>query len=402
MATTNKLTAKAVKGFKPKSAPYKVSDGEGLFLLVNPNGAKWWRFKYKYQGREKLLSLGVYDDVSLKEARDKRKQARDQLKEGIDPSAERKADRDPNKETFKTLAEEWLGQQGRGLSKSTVDQLRRRLELYVYPDIKREPVESITAGDMLKLLRKIESRGLHETAQRVKSLCGRIFRYGVATGQMERDPTADLQGALAPVKSSHFAAITDPKRIGELLRAIDGYQGEPAVMLALRLAPLVFVRPGELRQAAWSEIDLEAAEWRIPAARTKMKRAHLVPLSAQAVQIIRELKQHTGTRKLMFSSLRSTTRPMSENTMNAALRRMGYATDEMTAHGFRTMASTRLNEMGWDPDVIELQLAHKERSKSRAAYNRAERLEERRRMMQAWADYLEGLKVKDNVTAIRA
>lgn len=391
---TNRLTAQQVKALKPRDKPYKVADGEGLYLLINPGGAKYWRLKYRYQGAEKVLALGVYDQVSLKKARKKRKDARELLDDGIDPSADRKARRvKQDKETFGALAEEWLKKQKKALSPDTIEQLRRRLELYVFPHIKREPIEAIKASDMLRVLRKIEDRGLHETAHRVNSLCSRIFRYAVASpGPVDRDPTADLKGALASTKTTHFASITEPRRIGELLRVIDGYQGEPSVTAALKLAPLVFVRPGELRGAEWSEIDLKAAEWRIPAARMKMEREHVVPLSKQAVAVLKEIKPLTDGGKLVFTSLRSRTRPLSDNTLNAALRRLGYTTDEMTAHGFRTMASTRLNEMGWDPDVIELQLAHKERNKSRGAYNRAERLKERRAMMQAWADYLDGLK----------
>ena len=400
---TNRLTDQRVKALKSRSSAYKVADGEGMYLLVNPNGAKYWRLKYRFRGVEKVLALGVYDRVSLKKARKKRHDARELLEAGIDPGAERKADKQSGAETFKLLAEEWLEQQSKALAPDTIEQLRRRLELYVYPYIKREPVDAIKAADILKVLRKIEGRGLHETAQRVKSLCGRIFRYAVATGRAERDPTADLHGALAPVKATHFAAITEPKRIGALLRAIDGYQGEPGVMAALKLAPLVFVRPGELRGAEWSEIDLDAAEWRIPAERMKMDREHLVPLSKQAVAILEEIKPLTGKGRLAFTSLRSKTRPLSDNTLNAALRRLGYSTEEMTAHGFRTMASTRLNEMGYDPDVIELQLAHRDRNKVRAAYNRSERLKDRQKMMQAWADYLDGLKAdkRDKVAAIR-
>lgn len=400
---TNVLTAKEIEHLKPREKPYKKSDGDGLYLLIKPNGSKLWRFKYKFQGKEKLLAFGAYSStgVSLKKARDKRQDARDLLREGIDPAVPREEEPDAPVVTFKDLGQEWLDQQGTALSKETIDQLRRRLELYVYPTIENTPVAHLRAGELLMLLRRIESRGLHETAQRVRSLCGRILRYGVATGSCERDATADLQGALAPTKTRHFSAITDPREIGALLRAIDGYQGEPAVMAALKLAPLVFVRPGELRQAEWKEIDLEAAEWRIPAERMKMKRAHLVPLSDQAVAILKELHPHTGSGVLLFASLRTRSRPMSENTLNAALRRLGYSTEEMTAHGFRTMASTRLNELGYPPDVIELQLAHRDRNKVRATYNRAERLAERRQMMQAWADYLDGLKKGANVTAIR-
>jgi integrase len=271
----------------------------------------------------------------------------------------------------------------------------------VFPYIGKHPIEALKAADVLKVLRRIESRGTHETAHRVRSLCGRVFRYAVATGRAERDPTADLKGALAPANNENFAAITDPAKVGQLLRAIDGYVGQPTVHAALKLAPLVFVRPGELRAAEWSEFDLDGAEWRIPAERMKAGELHIVPLSSQALEIIADLQLITGDGKYLFPSLRTTSRPISDGTINAALRRLGYSAEEMTGHGFRTMASTLLNEKGWHPDLIELQLAHKDRNKVRAAYNRAERLAERRKMMQSWADYLDGLKAGGKVANIK-
>lgn len=400
-----RLTDTVIRNAKPKqNKQYKMFDERGLFLLVTATGSKGWRFRYRFAGREKLISLGVYPDVSLKMAREKRDAARRLLAEDppVDPSARRQAAKRAHANTFEAVAREWLDKTEQEISKSTVDLLRRRLELYIFPAIGNRPIASITAPDLLVPLRRIENRKRFETARRTRSACGRIFRYAIATGRAERDVAADLNGALVTVKPRNFAAITDPKRIGELLRAIDSYQGQPSVMYALRIAPMVFVRPGELRAAEWSEFDLDTAEWRIRAERTKMKSEHLVPLAEQVLVQLRELREITGTGNYLFPSLRSRTRCMSDNTINAALRRLGFGKDEMTAHGFRSTASTQLNEMGFPPDIIELQLAHAERNKVRAAYNRAERLAERRKMMQAWANYLDALREgNDNITALR-
>ncbi len=390
------LTDKALRAMKPRKKPYKISDEKGLSILVQPSGAMWWRLRYRYANREKMLSLGTYPDTSLKVARKKRDEARQQLANGIDPSAKRQAERSARADTFEAIAAEWLKQNGK-LDAGTRDQYDRRVSKYVNPYLGRWAITDITAPELLKVLRRIESQGTIETAHRVRSVVSRIFRYAIATGRAERDPAADLRGAIAPVRTTNFAAIIEPKAVGALLRALDGYQGQPSVMYALRLSPLVFVRPGELRAAEWGEFDLDGAEWRIPAVRMKMDERHVVPLSRQAVALLRELQGHTGTGRLLFPSLRTRERPISENTVNAALRRMGYGKDEMTGHGFRTVASTLLNELGWHPDVIELQLAHKPRDKVRAAYNRAERLAERRSMMQAWSDYLDGLKAGPEV-----
>lgn len=275
------------------------------------------------------------------------------------------------------------------------------LETFLFPYLGSRRAADITAPELLAALRRVEARGIHETTHRVKQRAGQVFRYAVATGRAERDPSADLKGALAPVVSRNHAALTRPDEIAELLRAIAGYQGHAVASAALKLAPLVFVRPGELRRMEWQELDLDAAEWRIPASKMKMREAHIVPLSRQAVAILRELEPLTGRGQYVFPSVRTASRPMSENTLNAALRRLGYTKEQMTAHGFRAMASTRLNEMGWDADVIERQLAHAERNKVRAAYNRAQYLTERRRMMQAWADHLECLKAGASVVPIR-
>ncbi len=388
------LTDTKVRATRPRERQYKLFDERGLFLIVYSNGRRGWRFRYRYGGREKLISLGTYPEISLKKARKRRDDARELVADGIDPSAKRQAERLAQADTFEAVAIEWLTMADKAAT-DTVATMRRRLESYIFPYIGKKPIADITAPDLLMALRRIESRGTYETAHRTRSACGRIFRYAIATGRAERDVAADLKGALAPTHVQSFAAITDPKRIRGLLRAIDGYQGQPTVMAALKLAPLVFVRPGELRAAEWSEIDLPAGEWRIPAKRTKMRTPHLVPLSTQAVAVLEELYPLTGSGAYVFPSLRTTDRPISDNTLNAALRRLGYSKTEMTAHGFRAMASTRLNEMGFPPDVIELQLAHAERNKVRAAYNRAERLAERRKMMQAWADYLDGLRVDE-------
>jgi integrase len=275
------------------------------------------------------------------------------------------------------------------------------LEQGIFPWLGAKPIREIAAPDLLAALRRIEERGAIETAHRTKQACGQVFRYAVATGRAERDPTGDLRGAIPPANGKRFATITEPKAVGKLLRAIEGYEGSFIVRCALRLAPLVFVRPGELRTAEWAEFDLERAEWRIPGEKMKMKSPHMVPLSRQALEVLGELHPLTGSGRYLFPGERSKDRPMSSNTVNAALRRMGYGSDEMTGHGFRAMACSILNEQGWNPDAIERQLAHAERSKVRAAYLRSEYLDERRRMMQAWADYLDGLKNGAEVIAIQ-
>jgi integrase len=387
------LTETQVKALRPDARPYKRFDERGLFMLVTPTGGRLWRFKYRLHGVEKLLALGAYPDVSLKRAREKREEARSHVADGVDPGDLRKAEKQSRGNTFKSLAEEWLAKQG-DLAPITVQKARWVLG-FLYRDLGSKPIAKIGAPELLRSLQKIEATGANETATRAKMRFGQVARYAIATGRAERDITFDLRGALAPVVVKSHPTLTDPARVGELMRAIDGYVGQPATAAALKLAPLVFLRPGELRGADWSEIDLEKAEWRVPAVRMKMGALHLVPLARQAVAILEELQPLTGPRGLVFPSLRSPLRPISNNTLNAALRRLGYSGEEIVAHGFRAMASTLLNEQGWAPDVIELQLAHQERNKVRAAYNRATRLEERRRMMQAWADYLDGLKAGD-------
>lgn len=391
----------ACKQAKPREKAYKLADAKGLYLEVAPSGGKWWRLKYRIGGKEKRISLGVYPEVSLKEAREKCDVARKQIASGIDPSDQRKAAKLAGAEdaanSFEVVAREWFAKYSPSWVASHSTKIIRRLEKDIFPWIGSRPISTVTAPDLLAALRRIESRGAIETAHRAQQNCGQIFRYAIATGRAERDPAADLRGALAPVKEKHHASITDPKAIGELLRAISGYQGSFITMCALRLAPLFFVRPGELRKAEWAEFNLDGAEWRIPAERMKMREQHIVPLSSQALAILKELQPITGKGRYVFPGARTNGRPMSENTVNAALRRLGYASDEMTGHGFRSMASTLLNEQGWHRDAIERQLAHAERNAVRAAYNYAEHLPERRRMMQAWANYLDAITVSENV-----
>ncbi len=390
-----------IRNAKPRERAYKIFDERGLFLLVTPTGGRLWRLRYRIGNLEKLISLGAYPDVPLKRAREKRDDARRLVADEIDPSADRKAKRAAMLVTFEGVAQEWLDLQAKSLAPETISILGSRLNSGLYPYLGSRPVGAITAQELLAALRRIEARGRHETAHRVRALAGRVLRYAVATGRAQHDVAADLKDALAPVKSKNFASVTDPVRVGELMRAIDGYTGHPVTALALKLAPLVFVRPGELRAAEWSEFDLPNAEWRIPGTRMKMGEPHVVPLARQALAILRELQPFARGGRYLFASLRTRDRPMSNNTINAALRRLGYSGEEQTAHGFRSMASTLLNEQGFPPDVIELQLAHAERNKVRAAYNKAQRLAERRKMMQAWADYLDGLRAGATVVPIR-
>lgn len=396
------LTDTAIRTAKPQAKVVKMFDGGGLYLELNPAGGKWWRWKYRVAGKEKRLSLGVYPDVVLKAARQKRDAARQQLAAGIDPGEARKAAKiaQAGAESFEAIAREWHAKFAPTWVASHGDRILRRLEADIFPWLGKRPIAEVKAPELLAALRRIEGRGALETAHRAMQNCGQVFRYGVATGRAERDPIGDLHGALPPPKEQHHASITEPKRVGELLRAMDSYQGFFVTKSALRLAPLVFVRPGELRKAAWDEVDFDKAEWRIPATRMKMRELHIVPLSRQAIEILRELEPLTGkgipakpdVPRYIFPGAQSRERPMSENAILAALRRMGYPKEEMTGHGFRSMASTLLHEQGWNHQAIERQLAHAERNAVSAAYNYAEHLPERRRMMQQWADYLDGLK----------
>jgi len=391
------LSDTAIKNAKPGTKPIKLTDEKGMFLLISPAGGKWWRLKYRFGGKEKLLSLGTYPEVSLKAARERRDDARKLLADGVDPSENRKAIKSAKTEraanSFEVVAREWYAKKLPGWAASNADKIIRRLELDAFPWLGSRPIAEITPPELLKVLRRIEERGAVDSAHRMRYYFGQIFRYAIATGRAERDMAADLRGALATVETQHRASITDPKKIGELLRAMDDYQGAFVTKCALRLAPLVFVRPGELRKAEWAEFDLDKAEWNIPPGRMKMREPHLVPLAAQAVAILRELHPLTGEGRYVFPGARSTSRPMSDNAILAALRRMGFAKEEMSGHGFRAMARTILDEvLGVRPDFIEHQLAHAVRDPNGRAYNRTAHLGERRKMMQVWADYLDKLK----------
>ncbi|PPU93236.1 tyrosine-type recombinase/integrase [Xanthomonas albilineans] len=400
------LTDTAIRKAKSASRTQRLFDGGGMYLEITPAGGKWWRLKYRVGGKEKRLSLGTYPDTGLAAARVRREEARRLLASGIDPSEQRKQVKQEqiaavaaSNETFKSVAREWMSRQT--VARVTADKNRWLLETFLFPEIGSRPIGEITPRELLDALRKIEATGKLETAGRAKIKAGQVFRYAMLEGKAEIDPTASLRGALKVAKARHHAAVTDPVKIGQLLRAIEGFSGQPVTHAALKLAPLVFVRPGELRAAEWGEIDLDAAMWRIRPERMKMKAAHLVPLSSQAVAILRDLHALTGGGLHVFPGLRPN-RPMSENTINAALRALGYASDEMTGHGFRSMAATRLNEMGWNPDAIERQLAHAETNKVREAYTHAAQyLPERVRMMQAWADYLDCLRTGGNVVPLR-
>ena len=400
------LSKLLIEKTKHGSKTIRLWDGRGMYLEISPKGGKWWRLKYWFGGKERRMSLGVFPDVSLADAREKREEARRKVAAGVDPGEQRKAEAialvETTENTFEAIAREWFGMFSVKWVAGHADKIIRRLELNVFPYIGTRPVKAITAPELLAVLRRMEARGANETAHRALQVCGRVFRFAVATGRAERDPSRDLGGALAPTKEKHLASITDPQEVGALLRAIDACEGAWITRCALRLAPLVFVRPGELRQAQWAEFDFEKSEWRIPAPRMKMRVQHIVPLSTQAVAVLRDLQPLTGRFAFAFPGVRSRFRPMSENTITAALRRMGYSGQDMTGHGFRSMASTLLNEQGWNRDAIERQLAHGERDAVRAAYNYAQHLPERRKMMQAWADQLDRLKSElPDIKAIR-
>ncbi|BBL72136.1 tyrosine-type recombinase/integrase [Methylogaea oryzae] len=390
------LNDPACKNAKPKEKPYRLADEKGLYLEVMPNGSKYFRMKYRFGGKEKRLALGVYPETGLKLARDKRDEARKQLAQNIDPSQNRKAMKAAlaaDADTFEVVAREWFAKNAPTWAENHSNRTLRRLERDIFPWLGNAPIRSIDAPRLLGALRRIENRGAVETAHRALQNCGQIFRYAVATSRAERDPTGDLKGALTPVKGGNFAAMTDPKQAAELLRAIEAYEGTLPVRCALKLAPLVFVRPGELRQAEWAHFNLDAAEWSYVV--TKTGTPHIVPLATQAVEILRELHPLTGHGRYVFPSARTPngSRPMSDVALLAALRRMGFGKDEMSVHGFRALARTVLDEvLGFRPDFIEHQLAHAVRDPNGRAYNRTAHLSERRKMMQQWADYLEQLR----------
>lgn len=391
------LTAVAINGAKPREKPYKLGDSHGLYLLVTPTGSKCWRFNYRFDDKYRTLALGVYPIITLADARERRDQARRALAFGEDPMEKRKRlereARAERAETFKVVSGEWLERlEIKGRSAMTLKKMRWLVEMAM-PALGTRPIAQITALEVLDVCRKVEVRGRHETAIRLRGTIGAILRYAIVTGRAQRDVTMELHGALITPRVKHRAAIIDPKAIGGLLRAIDTYEGQPTVEYALKLSPHLFVRPGELRLAEWREFAFDDNEWRIPAEKTKMRRVHRVPLSKQAKALFLQLRKITGHSRYLFPSIRSEDRPITDNTLNAALRRMGYDKTEMTAHGFRAMASSLLNESGkWNPDAIERQLGHMDEDEVRRAYSRSEYWPERVRMMQAWSNYLDGLR----------
>jgi integrase len=401
------LTDTTIRKTKPGEKPLKLSDEKGMFLLVTPAGGKLWRMKYRIDGKEKLLALGAYPEVTLADARQRRDDARKLLSNGVDPGDHRKAQKAAKTEragnSFEVVAREWFVGHEPHWAKSHADKIIQRLEKDVFPWLGGRPIAEITAPELLATLRRIESRGALDTAHRALQNCGQVFRYAVATGRAERDPSGDLRGALPPAKKGHFAAITDPLKVGALLRAMDDVSAGFVVKCALRLAPLLFVRPGELRVAEWSQIDLDKAEWRYTVTKTKTKTEHLVPLATQAVEILRELHPLTGHSLYVFPGARTNGEPMSGGAVNVALRRAGYNTrDEQTGHGFRAMARTILHqELGIPPEIIEHQLAHRVPDALGAAYNRTRFIVQRREMMQAWADYLDKMKAGADVLPFR-
>ncbi len=374
----------------------KYADGGGMYLHVTATG-KYWRMSYRFTGKQKTLALGVYPDVSLAKARQRREKAREQLADGIDPGVakreEKQAKTDAAANTFEVVSRDWLAKTSNRRAAVTQSKVTSWLEKDVFPFIGKLPISTIRAKDVLdKVARRMEARGIHESAHRIVQICSQVFRYAVAVGLVERDVTVDLRGALVSISKTNYPAITDPKQVGQLMRSIRAYEGHPTVRAALQLSPLVFVRPGELRAAEWSEMDLDGGEWRIPGPRMKMKVEHLVPLSQQALRILRELQPISGHGRYVFPSIRTGERCMSENTVNAALRGMGYAKEVMTAHGFRAMARTIMDEvLGERPDLIEHQLAHTVKDPNGRAYNRTAHLPARKAMMQRWANYLDKL-----------
>ncbi|MCX7169275.1 MAG: integrase arm-type DNA-binding domain-containing protein [Proteobacteria bacterium] len=396
------LTDSAVRTAKPRPKSYKLSDAKGLYLQVEPNGSKLWRLKYRFLGTEKRLSFGAYPEVTLALARERQIDARRLLGNGIDPGEFKKqAKRSAvvaSVNTFEAVTREWFTKFSGGWAEGHSSKVLLRLENDLFPWLGSRPIMAIESNELLATIRRIEARGALDSAHRCLGYCGQVFRYAIATGRINRNPAADLRGSLPPAKGGHFASITDPNKVGALLRSIHGYEGTLVTRCALRLAPLTFVRPGELRTAEWANIDIDAAEWRIPAERMKMREGLIVPLSRQSLAIVRELQPSTGRGRYLFPSLQSVARPMSENTINGALRRLGYAGDEMTGHGFRAMARTILDEvLEFRVEWIEHQLAHEVKDPNGRAYNRTAFLAGRREMMQRWADYLDQLRTTDPI-----
>lgn len=391
-----RLTDTKIRNAKFQGKEIKLRDGTGMYVSVLKT-AKSFRWEYRAAGgKRNIYTFGKYPELSLSEAREEFFKVKKLHGQGIDPNEYKKNEKQISlvgtKNTFEVVAREWFSKRVNTLSEKHAKTIVSRLENNVFPWLGKKDIASVDAPMLLEVLRRIEERGAIETAHRVKQICGQVFRYAISTGRAERDPSADLKGALTSVKPKTMATITDPKKVGCLMRAIDGYHGHLITRCALKLAPLTFVRPGELRHAEWEEIDVEAGIWKIPASKMKMDRPHIVPLSRQVVVIIEEIRPLTGEGKYVLPSLRSVVKPMSENTVNAALRGMGYSKEQITGHGFRGMASTLLYENGWSGDAIELQLAHAEGNSVKAAYNHAEHLEKRKKMMQWWADYLDKLK----------
>jgi len=392
------LTNTAIKNAKKKTKQYRLSDSGNLYLLVRPNGSKLWRLDYSILDKRKTMALGSYPVIDLKTARAKRDAAKNLLSEGVDPVRHRQLTVSQQKEaaenSFQSISMEWFSRQEKSWSKGHARTVTGRLELNLLPWLGQRPISEISPQELLKVLRKIEARGAIETAHRCKTIVSQVFRYAISAGIADRDPAADLKGALTPTQAKKMAAITEPKKVKELLLAIRDYEGHFISRCALQLSALTFVRPGELRQAEWQEINWTKKEWLIPANKMKAKRDHTVPLAEQTLEVLQELEPLTGQERYVFPSLRTTTRPMSNNTVLGALRRMGFSKDEMTPHGFRSMASTLLHENGWEHEIIELQLAHSKRDKVAAAYDRSRHLPDRRKMMQWWADYLQKLEQK--------
>ena len=403
------LTDVAIRNAKPRDKPYKVGDTLGLFLLVQPSGGKLWRVKYRIDGKEKKLAIGIYPQVGLAEARRRRDAARELVAAGKDPGREKQREKVRSRiqaeTSFDAIAAEFCQKRRRDGQKAWAVSTATRSEYLLSllkGSIGKLPITDIEPADVLIAVRKIERKGQLESARRTLQLAGAVFRYAVATARLSSDPTRDLRGALTAPTVTHYGAIIDPARVGELLRAIDGYEGQPITKLAMQLAPHVFVRPGELRHAEWNEFNLEGALWTIPAGKTKMRKDHLVPLSRQSIAILEDLRTLTGPDGYVFPSIRSRKRPMSDNTINAGLRRLGYSTDEMTAHGFRAMASTLLNESGkWNPDAIERALAHGDSDRVRAAYHRGAHWKERVAMAQWWSDHLDRLRKGAEIVPIK-
>lgn len=386
------LTDIAIRTAKPTEKLQKLFDGNGLYLAISTTGNKSWRMKYRFQGKEKLLTFGPYPEISLKDAREACADARKMLRNGEDPSEAKKSAEASKNNTFEAIAKEWIEKQKEVWAPQYYKKIMQRLSANIFPHIGNRQISDISPPQLLEVLRKIENRGASYQANRVRETCSLIYRYAIATGRAERDAAADLRGAFKAHVSTPRPAITSPHEVGALMRAIYGYDGHFVTKCGLQILALTFLRPGEVRHGTWEEIDFEEKPWRIPAKRMKMRLDHVVPLSNQACDVLQDLLEVTGNGKYLFPSLRSPERVISDVTFLAALRRMGYEKSEMCAHGFRSMASTILNEQGYPADAIEKQLAHNPSNKIRGIYNRAEYLPERRKMMQEWADFLDSLR----------